>query len=51
MESYHKMVTEPMKHSKRPCGGIWKDLKKLASRYPSDFVDALTPQVCMYVCT
>ncbi len=45
VESYDKMVTKPLKHSRRPLGGIWKDLKNLASRYPSDFKDALTPQV------
>lgn len=45
VENYQKMVTEPIKHSRRPCGGIWKDLKKLALRYPSDLRDALTPQV------
>jgi len=45
VESYQKMVTEPIKHSRRFCGGIWRDLKSLVSRYPSDFKDALTPQV------
>ena len=45
VESYQKLVTEPLKHSRRPCGGIWKDLRHLASRYPSDFRDALNLQV------
>ena len=50
----HDLVTEaqdtkehtpdPLKHSRRPLGGIWRDLKKLVQRYPSDFKDALHVQ-------
>ena len=39
------MVVNPLKHSRRPFGGLWRDLQNLASRYPSDFKDALKPQV------
>lgn len=39
------MVTEPLRHSRRPCGGMWRDLKNLVSRYVSDFRDALSIQV------
>lgn len=39
------MVTDPMKHSRRPCGGMWRDLRHFGSRYISDYRDALTPQV------
>lgn len=45
IESYQKMVTEPLRHSRRPCGGMWRDLKNLVSRYVSDFRDALSIQV------
>lgn len=43
------MVTQPLRHSRKPCGGVWKDLRNLASRYPSDFRDALTPQVLISI--
>ncbi len=31
---------DPLKHSRRPLGGIWRDLKTLVKRYPSDFKNA-----------
>lgn len=40
-----KRAEDPLKHSRRPFGGIWKDLKKLASRYRSDITDAFNVQV------
>ena len=43
------MVTDPLKHSRRPCGGIWRDFRNLTSRYLSDYRDALTPQVLISI--
>ena len=45
VESYQKMVVEPLRHSRKACGGMLRDLKSLASRYPSDYIDALNYQV------
>ena len=44
-ESRHLIAKNALKHSRRPCGGIWSDLKKLAKRYPSDIRDAMNLQV------
>ena len=44
-----KEVEDPLKHSRRPCGGIWKDLKKLVRRYPSDIKDAFHIQVILSI--
>ena len=48
-ESYRKMVVEPIHHSRRPFKGIFNDFKKLASRYPSDFKDALNLHVLVSI--
>ncbi|CAI7999405.1 Electrogenic sodium bicarbonate cotransporter 4 [Geodia barretti] len=32
-------AVDPLRHSRRPCGGMWADLKKLVRRYPSDLRD------------
>jgi anion exchange protein len=32
-------AVDPLQHSRRLCGGIWTDIKKLARRYPSDIRD------------
>ena len=37
----HHQSEEIIKHSRKPCGGIWRDLKALCKRYPSDFKDVL----------
>ena len=42
-------ATDPLKHSRRPCGGIWNDVKRLIKRYPSDFKDALSIQVVVSI--
>jgi len=39
------MVVEPIHHSRRPCGGFYRDVKKLASRFVSDFKDGFNLQV------
>ena len=38
-------VEDPIRHSRRPCGGMWADLKKLVKRYPSDLRDMCHFQV------
>lgn len=43
------MLIEPLRHSRRVCGGVLSDLKNLASRYPSDFKDALNLQVFLSI--
>ena len=45
LESYRKMLVEPLRHSRWPCGGILRDLRNLVSRYYSDFRDSLKLQV------
>ena len=45
VEARQLFAVDPLKHSCRPCGGIWSDLKKLRKRYVSDFRDALHFQV------
>lgn len=40
---------DPLKHSRRPFGGIWKDLRKLGRRYRSDITDAFNIQVLMSI--
>ena len=44
-----KRAEDPLKHSRRPLGGIWKDLKKLGRRYRSDITDALSVQVILSI--
>ena len=39
-------AVDPLRHSRRPCGGMWADLKKLVRRYPSDLRDMFHIQVC-----
>ena len=38
-------AVDPLRHSRRLCGGILSDLKKLVRRYPSDIRDMLHLQV------
>jgi hypothetical protein len=40
---------DPLKHSRRPFGGIWNDLRKLGRRYRSDITDALNKQVLLSI--
>ena len=47
--SAEKKGEDPLKHSRRPLGGIWKDLKKLGRRYRSDITDALNKQVIVSI--
>ena len=42
-------AVDPLKHSRRPGGGLWSDLKKLVKRYPSDLRDALHIQVIISI--
>lgn len=44
-----KRTDDPLKHSRRPFGGIYRDLKKLASRYRSDITDAFSVQVLVSI--
>ena len=48
-EIAEKKHDNPLKHSRRPLGGIWRDLKKLVHRYPSDIKDALNFQVIVSI--
>ncbi len=48
-ESYQKMVVDPIHHSRRPCGGLYRDIKKLTSRFVSDFKDGLNLQVLVSI--
>lgn len=38
-------AVDPLKHSRRVCGGIWADIKKVVKRYPSDIRDMFHFQV------
>ena len=38
-------AVDPLRHSRRPCGGLWADIKKLIKRYPSDLRDMFRFQV------
>ena len=40
---------DPLKHSRRPFGGIWNDLRKLGRRYRSDITDAFNKQVLLSI--
>ena len=44
-----KKGEDPLKHSRRPFGGIWNDLKKLGRRYRSDITDAFNKQVIVSI--
>lgn len=44
-----KEEEDPLKHSCRPLGGIWKDLRKLGRRYRSDITDAFNMQVLVSI--
>lgn len=44
-----KKGEDPLKHSRRPFGGIWNDLKKLGRRYRSDITDAFNKQVLVSI--
>ena len=48
-EARQLFAVDPLKHSCRPCGGIWSDLKKLRKRYVSDFLDAFHFQVLITI--
>ena len=38
-------AVDPLRHSRRPFGGMWADIKKLVRRYPSDLRDMFHIQV------
>ena len=44
-----KKEEDPLKHSRKPFGGMWKDLKTLAGRYRSDITDAFSIQVLVSI--
>lgn len=48
-EEVDKKSDNPLRHSRRPFGGIWSDFKKLVRRYPSDIIDALNVQVIVSI--
>ena len=45
-EQRKMFAIDPLRHSRRLCGGIWADLKRLVKRYPSDIRDMFHFQVC-----
>ena len=49
VEAQQLFAVDPLKHTCKPCGGIWSDLKKLCNRYVSDYRDALHFQVFISV--
>ena len=42
-------AVDPLKHSRKICGGMFSDLKKLVKRYPSDIKDMFHFQVHVHV--
>ena len=48
-KSAERKGDDPLRHSRRPLGGIWRDLKTLARRYRSDITDAFSIQVILSI--
>ena len=48
-ETRRLFAVDPIRCTRRPCGGVWHDLKVLVRRYPSDLRDALHLQCLLTI--